>query len=117
MVKILDNILTFAGLIIAIAVILFLSYVFSKYIGRGVMGYSSSSNIKVVDRIILGQDKSLAIVKVGNKYYLIGISSAGINMLNEVSPDDLQNIEQINKFDENKIPQFKNIFAEVKKRL
>lgn len=113
MVKILDYILTFLGLIIAIGAILLLSYVFSKYIGHKVVGYSNSVNIKVIDRIAIGQDKSLAIVEVGKKYYLIGISSSNISMLNEVFLDDLNNIQEFNKKDDGNFPQFKSIFLDV----
>lgn len=113
MVKILDYILTFLGLIIAIGVILLLSYIFSKYIGHKVMGYSNSANIKIIDRIAIGQDKSLAIVEVGKKYYLIGISSSNINMLNELSLDDLDNIQGSNKKGEEDLPQFKSVFTDI----
>lgn len=113
MVKILDYILTFLGLIIAIGVILLLSYIFSKYIGHKVMGYSNSANIKIIDRIAIGQDKSLAIVEVGKKYYLIGISSSNINMLNELSLDDLDNIQGFNKKGEEDFPQFKSVFTDI----
>ncbi len=109
-----DSVLTFLGLVIAIGAILFLSYVFSKYVGQKFVGYGNSDNMKVVDRIAVDRDKSLAIIEVGSRYYLISIGSSDIHMLQEVSAEDIKNMEALGKKNnDDMIPQFKNVFLEV----
>ena len=113
MFKILGNILTLVGLILAVGIILVLAYVCSKYIGGSMIGYCISPNMKVVDRITLGQDKSLVITKVGTKYFLLGVSSSGINMLKEISSEDLSNLQQAEHKEAVGMPQFKNVFTDL----
>ena len=77
------------------------------------IGYCSSPNMKVVDRIALGQDKSLVITKVGTKYFLLGVSSSGINMLKEIPFEDLSNLQQTENKEAVGMPQFKNVFTDL----
>lgn len=77
-------------LIVIIAVI-YLSYIFSKFIGkRGFGSGNRSGYMRVLDRITLGKDSALAIVQVGEKHYLVGISSTGISVLSELDKEDLR---------------------------
>ena len=54
-------IVTFAA---AVAVI-YLSYLCSKYVGKTMNKSSSSTYMKLVDQIVLGQDRHIAVVEVG----------------------------------------------------
>jgi flagellar protein FliO/FliZ len=45
--------------------------------------------MQMLDRLPLGQDKAVAIVRMGSHYYLIGIASSQITLLAEVSEDDI----------------------------
>ncbi len=47
--------------------------------------------------MILGQDKSLAIIEIGEKYYLISITAEKISLLNELEGDDLVEIQNTNE--------------------
>ena len=69
--------------------------------------------MKVVDRIALGQDKSLVITKVGTKYFLLGVSSSSINMLKEIPFEDLSNLQQTENKEAVGMPQFKNVFTDL----
>lgn len=69
--------------------VIWLSYKVSK----GLAGYSGklgmTKYMKPIDRMALGKDSALNIVQVGNKYMLIGISGGKIDMLCELSEEDL----------------------------
>ncbi len=71
--------------ILAIVVILYLSYKFSKYLAKKVNVATSSNHIKVLERAALGQDKGLAVIEVCEKYYLIGFANNNIEILQELS--------------------------------
>ncbi len=71
--------------VLAIIVVLYLSYKFSRYLARKVNMAASSNNIKVLERAALGQDKGLAVIEVCEKYYLIGFANNNIEILQELS--------------------------------
>lgn len=46
--------------------------------------WQGSGSMRVVERLPLGPKAGLCIVKVGEEYYLIGFSEAGVNLLKEL---------------------------------
>ena len=68
----------------AIGLVLFLCYKGSKFMAGKVNAITSSSNVKILERALLGQDKGLAVIEVCKKYYLIGFSSTNIDILKEL---------------------------------
>ncbi len=95
------------GTFIVAALIIYASYLASKYIGKGLGKGSSSRYMRLIDQITLGQDRHVAIVQVGGKYLLIGVTSGQVNVLSEVQDDDLFPLEPDEEAGENKIPDFK----------
>ena len=79
-----EDVLPLVGAIVLIGVILYLSYFFSKLMAKKVGNVSNAGNIKICERVALGQDKGLAVAEIGGKYYLFGISNNGISMLMEM---------------------------------
>ena len=59
--------------------------------------------------ISLGQDRHVAIMQVGGKYLLVGVTSGQISLLSEVSDEDLFPLEPDNAEGEGKIPDFKTM--------
>ena len=48
------------------------------------------TNMQMLDRLPLAQDKSVAVIRVGSRYYLIGIASSQITFLSELSEEDVR---------------------------
>lgn len=51
--------------------------------------------MNIVDKIVLGQNKFLAIAEINNKYYLLSITEKNINILKELDdfkllPEDIK---------------------------
>lgn len=74
------------GAFLAIALVLYLSYRFSKFMATSFNDMGSKGNIKILERVALGQDKGLAVAQISGKYYLLGISNNGISLLMDM-PD------------------------------
>lgn len=74
---------------IAAVFIIYLSYVVSKYVGRGMNKNGNSHYMRVVDQLMVGQDRYVAVVQAGDKYLLIGVTSQQISLLQELDPEDL----------------------------
>jgi len=73
--------------VIAVVFIIYLSYLFSKYLSAGASRINGAKHIKITDRLFLGQDKSLLIINVSGRYYLISVTPNAINMLKELEDD------------------------------
>ncbi len=78
------------GTLLAVVLVLFLSWYLTRKLGRytGQMG-RASGNLQVVDRISLGQNEALAIVRAGDQFLLLGISHAGIHTLCRLEEDSV----------------------------
>lgn len=87
-----NSVLSLASVLILTILILYLSYVFTKSLGKGIGLKRGGTCMQMLDRLPLGQDKAVAVVRMGSHYYLIGIASSQITLLAEVSEEDI-NIE------------------------
>ena len=76
--------------LLAIVLVLYLCYVFSKYIAKKVNHVSSLNNIQILERVALAQDKGLAVIQVCEKYYLIGFANNNIEILKELDGEDIK---------------------------
>ena len=52
---------------VIVACIIYLSYLASKYVGRGISKGSNSRYMRLIDQLALGQDRYIAVVQVGGK--------------------------------------------------
>lgn len=86
----------------AFCAVLWGAYIASKWFAsRSVLSFSSKF-MRIVDRVQLTRDAFLCIIQIGERYFLAGISSGSINLLSEISEEDLtllQPKELINPID------------------
>ncbi|MEY8356442.1 flagellar biosynthetic protein FliO [Lachnospiraceae bacterium 54-53] len=85
-----DSIFNLASVLILTVLILYLSYIFTKNLGKGIGMKQRGTNMQMLDRLPLGQDKTVAIIRAGSRYYLVGIASSQITLLAELSEEDIQ---------------------------
>ncbi|HHW08101.1 MAG TPA: flagellar biosynthetic protein FliO [Clostridia bacterium] len=70
--------------IIFLPLVVLLAYWSIKFgASRGQL-WQGSGSMRVVERLPLGPKTGLCIVRVGEEYYLIGISEAGVSLLKEL---------------------------------
>lgn len=80
---------TAAITLLIVVAIIYLSYIGSKFVGKGFALKQRSKYLNLVDQVSVGQDKSIAIVQVGIQYYLVGIASSKIEKLADIEEEDL----------------------------
>ena len=82
----LEGLFTAFGTLLVIIVILYLAYIATKYVGKG-DGFrqylGSSRHITMIDQVVLGQGMSVAVVKVSERVFLLGVTSNQISLLAE----------------------------------
>lgn len=74
--------------------IIYLAYIFSKFIAVRASGMGRCKYMKEQDRLAMGTEQFLSIVKIGDSYYLIGVTKHNINMIAELSEDNMKEIDQ-----------------------
>lgn len=88
-----DTILSLLGMLLMLGVILLLAYLFTKYFARWKLGtlggLAKSSHMRVLEQLTLGPDMRLLVVQVDTHYLLLGLSSAGITQLQELSAEEV----------------------------
>ena len=95
--KVLQNegVLLFMQLM-GILFIIFLAYVGTKWLSKKYSRVSMGKNMKVLERISLGPDKSIVLVTVGKKAYLLGVSSKGIDALRDIDECEIEQVQENN---------------------
>lgn len=75
-----------------VVLILFGSFAFTRYLGVKTMGSSSGKNMKIIDTLVVSPEKSIVVVEVLGKFYMMGISNNGINLIKELEEYPLDNL-------------------------
>lgn len=90
----LESLVSLIWMLVCVVAIIVLAYLFTKYVaGRGIgkLGLSGGSDrFKVLTRLSLGRDQSVALVKAGEKYLLLGVTPSGIALLKELTWEEAQ---------------------------
>ena len=84
MISILGDIFSLLLMLVAVGAILYLSYIVSRKVGSGTLSSGMAGNIRILDRAFVGRDKSVVIVRVGQKDYLLGVSQESVCLLQEL---------------------------------
>ena len=74
----------------ALVAVLLAAWFILKWMGKRMPGQTSSRHIKILDRVVLGQDKCLLLVRVAGKAMLIGMTSGAATKLCDVDEDGLE---------------------------
>jgi flagellar biosynthetic protein FliO len=86
----LDDIVSiFVTLILFIAVI-FLAIYSTKFIGKRFAVSMGGKNMKIIERIALGPDKMILLVKVAEKVMVVGVTTGQMTTLAEIDPETIE---------------------------
>lgn len=100
--------LNFVYLFLALASILFLAYVTTKYIGNKAKRVSKGSYIQVIETVALGLDKQLMLVKVGEQFVLLSSSGKNVQFMTNINLEHYE--EPVSPVNQNGVFDFKGLF-------
>ena len=79
---------------VCVAVILVLAYWFTRHVAaRGFPvgpGQKRSEQFQILDRLALGREEALLLVRAGERYFLLGVTPSGISNLAEFSGEEAE---------------------------
>ena len=78
--------------------------------------WSAKNNIQFIESYRIGGNKMIAIAKIGEKYYALGIGKEEIHVIAELDKDDLKLPEQVKDTSDKMAPKmsFKEVLANMK---
>ena len=78
--------------------------------------WSAKNNIQFIESYRVGGNKMIAIAKIGEKYYALGIGKEEIHVIAELDKDDLKLPEQVKDISDKMAPKmsFKEVLANMK---
>jgi flagellar protein FliO/FliZ len=71
------------------AVILVAAYYFIRYLSKKTFNNAANKNLRIIETVSIGIDKSLLLVKVGDQYFLFGSTQKSITLFSEMDPEKL----------------------------
>lgn len=81
------------GIFLIFCCVLYLAYIASRFIGKKFSNANHSKYMKVVDRISLGVDRQLLLIKIGTEYYLFMYGKRDFKMVAKVAIDDKEDTD------------------------
>ncbi len=83
------GILSLLGIVAFLGVLMYFAYKFSKHMSKRSSAKSLYGNyIEIVERVVIGQDRLLYIIRLKERVLLIGVTSNQITKLEELDPGD-----------------------------
>ncbi len=83
------------SLIAVFAIVLVMAYVFARLIGGKLNARMSGQTGKVLENLPLGPNRSVCIVEMAGRVFLLGITDSSINLLTEIT--DAAEIERLRR--------------------
>lgn len=109
-----------AWVLVCVVVVLGMSYWATRLIaGKGLLGggmnRKSGGRIKVVAQEVIGKDQRLVVAAVGEKCFLLGVTSNAISMLSELPADEIGFEMKTGEQTVENHPSFLNAFSDLLK--
>ena len=76
-------------LILGFGAVLFAAYWLTRFIGSKMSYSNTARHIKVLDRVFLGNEKSICIIEVGKRFFIVGVTKHHIEPIGELDESDL----------------------------
>lgn len=84
-----DNILQLLGLFIILILILIAAYYTSKFVGKAKFRQLKDSNFQVIDVYRISTNKTLQIIKIANRYVVLGVCKDQITYIMELDENEV----------------------------
>ena len=79
--------LSLTGTVLTLICVLALAYWCSRMLGKSWRNASSGRHLNVIDRLSVGNDRQILLLKVNSRIFLVGVSAAGIQLLEQIEED------------------------------
>jgi len=102
-------VLRFITFIFVFFIIIGAAYLTSKYISNKNIFFMNQKNLKIVERLSLGIDKSIYLINLDSQYYILSSTKTNIELIDKFDKEGFNIIEHIDS-NNNASINFKNYF-------
>lgn len=114
-----EKVLTALGILLVLIVVLYLSYLCTRYVGtraRGVGFGGGAQHIRVLEQSRCSQEASVALLQVSERLFLVGVTPQNVSLLAEIDDDALlQDLSQPEANDAG-MPSFRDMLLRMRDR-
>ena len=84
------DLLSLLGIILVLVLVMGGCYLFTRWAGMGLGGSlgRGSARMQVVERLPVGRDQALLVVRLADRYLLVGSSPNGVSLLAELTGEE-----------------------------
>lgn len=86
------NLLSLLGILAVLLLVLFGCYLFTRWAGTGLSGRflmpGAQRQMKVLERLAVGRDQALLVVRLAKRTFLLGSSPSGFSLLAELTEEE-----------------------------
>ena len=86
------DLLSLLGIILVLLLVMVGCYLFTRWAGTGLGGSfglgGGGERMKVVERLAVGRDQALLVVRLADRYLLLGSTPAGFTLLAELTEEE-----------------------------
>lgn len=112
-----NSVLSVISLILIFIVIVALAYFTTRFIARHQGNVlNGKSNIRVIESFRVGTNKFIAIIKIGEAFYAIGVGKDEFTMIDKLNPDDLTDFSTIGTESGGTKIDFREILSQIKSK-
>lgn len=79
-------ILSLIGVLVLFAAVLFLAWYCTKWLGMHYGASGTGGKIQILDRCILGTDRTLVVARIEGQVWLLGVTAQHIEKIDELDP-------------------------------
>lgn len=72
--------------------IIFLAYWCSRYLGRRYGSLAQGKYMRILDRVVIGQDKYLILLETAGQIHLLGVTGQSIEKIGRLDPAELEEL-------------------------
>ena len=88
-----NDLLSLLGMLAVVLLVLVGAYAFTRWASKGGLltqygAPSGSGRLQVLDRLSLGKDQWLMVVRAGEHYFLLGSSPSGVSLVSELTAEE-----------------------------
>lgn len=113
-----DRFLSMLLSVAGIVVVLVLTYYASKWLSKRYMLSAGGSNIRIIERAVISQDKCIIIAEILGSKYILGISGQQITLLKDLGDVEIpEKPRESREFSEIFMEMLKTPVTQVKNRL
>lgn len=112
-----DSFFQLIGVLLIFLFVLAITYVTTRWIGQYQQGMMQNKNIQVVETFRVSNNKFIQIIQVGKKYLVISVCKDVVNILTELTEEDLLWMPSQEELGVKVNENFQQIFTKLKDKI